>query len=84
MRVFLGLVLLGFGAFNTYDGIVDHLMLQIHHVKDGPNTLPADIGFLVGLGFAVVAAGTMIIAREKLVIQRSSSVDTSYSNAAAA
>jgi uncharacterized membrane protein len=68
MRPFLGLILIGFGAFNVYDWIVDHLVLKIHHAKDGINALPFDIGFLVGLGFAFVAAGSITIRKQKLII----------------
>ncbi len=43
-----GLVLTGWGIFNVVEGIIDHQILQVHHVRDdlgGP--LAWDIGFLV-------------------------------------
>jgi uncharacterized membrane protein len=43
-----GLVLLGWGTFNLVEGLIDHHLLQVHHVRDdlgGP--LAWDIGFLV-------------------------------------
>lgn len=43
-----GLVLAGWGIFNIAEGLVNHQLLQIHHVRDdlgGP--LAWDIGFLV-------------------------------------
>jgi uncharacterized membrane protein len=43
-----GLVLTGWGLFNVVEGLVDHHILQVHHVRDdlgGP--LSWDIGFLV-------------------------------------
>lgn len=44
----LGLLLLGFGLFNLVEGLVNHHLLGLHHVRDdlgGP--LSWDIGFLV-------------------------------------
>ncbi|MDQ0922219.1 putative membrane protein [Pseudarthrobacter sp. W1I19] len=49
-----GLVLYGWGVFNIVEGLVNHQLLQIHHVRDdlgGP--LAWDLGFL---GFSVVLA----------------------------
>jgi uncharacterized membrane protein len=52
-----GLVLLGWGMFNVVEGVVDHQVLGIHHVRDdlgGP--LSWDIGFLV-CGVLLIAVG---------------------------
>ncbi len=52
-----GLVLTGWGVFNVVDGLIDHHLLGLHHVRDdlgGP--LSWDIGFLV-LGVALIAGG---------------------------
>ncbi|WP_028047999.1 DUF2243 domain-containing protein [Cellulomonas sp. URHE0023] len=46
-RFQVGLLLAGWGAFNLVEGIVDHQVLGIHHVRDdlgGP--LSWDLGFL--------------------------------------
>jgi uncharacterized membrane protein len=56
-RVHLGLMLAGWGAFNLVEGLVDHQLLGIHHVRDdlgGP--LGWDLGFLA-FGALLVAAG---------------------------
>ena len=56
-RVHLGLMLAGWGVFNVVEGVVDHLVLGIHHVRDdlgGP--IGWDIGF-VAFGVAQVVAG---------------------------
>ncbi len=42
----IGTLLLGWGLFNLVEGIVDHHLLQIHHVRAGPNQLAYDLGFL--------------------------------------
>lgn len=45
--VFWGALMLGFGLFNVTEGIIDHHLLQIHHVKSGPYQSLYDIGFLM-------------------------------------
>lgn len=47
-REFLGMLLVGWGLFNLVEGVVNHQILGIHHVRDdigGP--LAWDIGFLL-------------------------------------
>jgi uncharacterized membrane protein len=51
-RAHIGLLLAGWGVFNLVEGMVDHVILGVHHVRDdlgGP--LGWDLGFLA---FAVV------------------------------
>ncbi|WP_221090702.1 DUF2243 domain-containing protein [Deinococcus aquaedulcis] len=42
----LGGLLLGWGLFNVVEGLIDHQLLQIHHVRPGPHQLAYDLGFL--------------------------------------
>ena len=35
-RYLLGSMLLGWGAFNLVEGIIDHHLLDLHHVRDLP------------------------------------------------
>jgi uncharacterized membrane protein len=59
----LGLLILGWGAFNVVEGVIDHLLLQVHHVRDdlgGP--LSWDIGFLV-FGVLLCAGGWLLYRR---------------------
>lgn len=56
-RFQIGLLLAGWGLFNLVEGIVDHQILGIHHVRDdlgGP--LSWDLGFL-GFGLLLLAGG---------------------------
>ena len=54
-KIFGGSLLFGAGLFNFIEGIIDHQILGIHHVKPGPNQLAWDIGFLIfGAGLALV------------------------------
>ena len=58
-RVLWGALLSGWGVFNLVEGIVDHHVLQIHHVRAGPDQLAWDLGFLA-LGGALVVAGLLL------------------------
>jgi uncharacterized membrane protein len=56
-----GLLLAGWGVFNVVEGLVDHQLLGIHHVRDdlgGP--VGWDLGFL-GLGLALIVAGAALV-----------------------
>jgi len=56
-RQLIGLLLIGWGAFNLVEGIVDHHLLGIHHVRDDVGApLGWDLAFL-GLGALLVLAG---------------------------
>lgn len=40
-------IFIGMGAFNLYDGTINHKVLRIHEVREGvENILPYDIGFV--------------------------------------
>ena len=60
-RVLWGWILAGWGIFNLVEGVLDHHILGIHHVRGGPHQLWWDIGFLV-LG-ALLLAGGYLLAR---------------------
>jgi uncharacterized membrane protein len=51
----LGLVLAGWGVFNVVEGLIDHQLLGVHHVRDDLGApLSWDLGFLA---FGVVLIG---------------------------
>jgi uncharacterized membrane protein len=62
-RTFIGSLSLGWGLFNLVEGIIDHHLLEIHHVHPGANELAWDVGFLVfgalltGAGWQLIRAG---------------------------
>src|SRR3954449_203871 len=46
-RVVTGWLLVGWGVFNVVEGVIDHHVLTLHHVRDDvANPLPWDLGFL--------------------------------------
>jgi uncharacterized membrane protein len=60
IRLLVGGFLIGGGAFNLIEGIVNHHLLQIHRVKPGdPNALTYDLAFL-GLGILLLVIGYFI------------------------
>ncbi|MCX2970847.1 MULTISPECIES: DUF2243 domain-containing protein [Streptomyces] len=58
-RVLWGWVLVGWGLFNLVEGVVDHHVLGIHHVHDGPHRLWWDLGFLA-LGALLLVGGYLL------------------------
>jgi uncharacterized membrane protein len=51
----LGMALVGWGAFNLVEGLVNHVLLGIHHVRD-------DLGGPVGWDLAFLASGALLVA----------------------
>jgi uncharacterized membrane protein len=47
---FTGLLLLGWGLFNLVEGIVDHHLLGLHHVRDLPMHVPLYDWLFLGIG----------------------------------
>lgn len=59
----VGLLLLGWGIFNVVEGVVDHQILQIHHVRDDLCGPPAwDLGFLA-FGILLIVVGWALYRR---------------------
>lgn len=55
-RVLWGWVLTGWGLFNLVEGLLDHQILGIHHVRGGPHQAWWDAAFLI-LGVLLILAG---------------------------
>jgi uncharacterized membrane protein len=56
-RAFIGQLLLGWGGFNLVEGLVDHHLLNLHHVRD----LPAHMPFYDWLFLAVAGTGFILL-----------------------
>jgi len=50
----VGLLMVGWGGFNLVEGLVDHHLLTIHHVRD-------DVGAPVGWDLAFLALGAVLV-----------------------
>lgn len=58
-RLMAGLLLMGWGTFNVIEGIVDHHLLQLHHVRSGANQNLWDAAFLIW-GAAMLIGGWLL------------------------
>ena len=59
---FVGSMILGWGLFNLIEGIIDHQILQVHHVVEratGATQIFWDIAFLAS-GMIMIAIGTFL------------------------
>jgi uncharacterized membrane protein len=64
-RRLVGGMLIGWGGFNLVEGIVDHHLLGLHHVREGAaNPLVWDLGFLV-FGALLMLAGYALARRDE-------------------
>jgi uncharacterized membrane protein len=58
LRVLTGQMILGWGIFNLVEGVIDHHLLELHHVRDMPAHVPAyDWTFLAVGGVLFVIIG---------------------------
>ena len=53
-RAHVGLLLVGWGAFNVVEGLIDHQLLGLHHVRD-------DLGGPIGWDIAFLVFGVLLI-----------------------
>jgi len=76
-RRLAGWVLVGWGAFNLIEGLVNHVVLGLHHVRDLPEHVPAyDWLFLLVGGVGIMALGYIVkAAKEEPAIERRSGYD---------
>jgi uncharacterized membrane protein len=63
-RTLVGGMLAGWGGFNVVEGLVDHHLLQLHHVRPGPDELLYDVGFLAW-GLVMLVAGVVLVRRAR-------------------
>ncbi|WP_017316395.1 DUF2243 domain-containing protein [Mastigocladopsis repens] len=59
-NIYFGSIFIGAGLFNLVEGVIDHQILGIHHVKPGPNQLAWDLGFLA-VGALLVVIGWIMV-----------------------
>ncbi len=65
---FIGTMALGWGLFNFVEGLIDHQILQVHHViqrAEGPVQLMWDLVFLAS-GLVLIALGVYMRRRSAL------------------
>ena len=64
-NIYFGSILMGAGLFNLVEGVIDHHILGIHHVKPGSHQLAWDLGFLAVGALLVVVGWVMVQKREQ-------------------
>ena len=62
-KLLIGGLFAGWATFKVVEGIVDHHLLTLHHVKTGDGQLAFDLGFLA-LGALLLMAGLALARRE--------------------
>jgi uncharacterized membrane protein len=58
-RLLVSGLLAGWGAFNALEGLVDHQLLGIHHVRPGEHQLSWDLAFIAS-GLGLLALGWLL------------------------
>ncbi|MEX0763094.1 MAG: DUF2243 domain-containing protein [Dehalococcoidia bacterium] len=59
-HILAGGLLAGWGLFNLVEGVIDHHILQVHHVRSGPDELAWDLGFLAWGAVMLVVGGLLM------------------------
>ena len=60
MGTLIGGALVGWGLFNLVEGLIDHHILNLHHVRPGADEFVYDVAFLAW-GVIMLAAGALLI-----------------------
>ncbi len=61
LSAFIGSLLLGWGLFNVVEGIIDHEVLQLHHVYQNGNHLLWDMVFLLAGMLLCIVGRSMVL-----------------------
>ncbi len=62
LSTLIGELLFGWGIFNVVEGVMDHHLLQIHHVRDLPMHVPMyDWLFLAVGGLGLIVIGQLLM-----------------------
>ena len=62
--VLVGQMILGWGIFNMVEGVIDHHILELHHVRDLPVHVPAYDWIFLGVGGVLFIAIGLTLARD--------------------
>jgi uncharacterized membrane protein len=66
----VGLVLAGWGIFNLVEGLIDHQLLGVHHVRDDLGApVSWDLGFLA-FGLLLIAGGWLLYRRGLSILRQ--------------
>ena len=69
---FTGELIFGWGAFNLAEGVIDHHLLAIHHVRDMPMHIPVYDWLFLGFGgLGLLVVGWLTMGRRDLSMRTS-------------
>jgi uncharacterized membrane protein len=60
-HLFMGSLLIGWGTFNLFEGLIDHEIVGIHHFVEGPHAVLADLLFLALGAAAPIVIGAFLV-----------------------
>jgi uncharacterized membrane protein len=60
----IGLLVLGFGLFNMVEGLLNHFILGIHHVRESGDPLLWDVSFLILAGILPALIGWLVVRQQ--------------------
>ena len=60
LRAFLGQLILGWGAFNLVEGVIDHQILRVHYVRQVPEYTVYNLTFLAVGGVLFLLIGWVL------------------------
>jgi uncharacterized membrane protein len=60
-KSFIGALLLGWGLFNLIEGLINHHLLALHNVREVPDPLPWNLGFLALGGGGLIVLGWLFM-----------------------
>lgn len=60
-RPLIGSMIAGWGLFNLFEGVIDHLVLGVHHVHPGEAQTAWDIGFVTIGGLGLILVGSLLL-----------------------
>ena len=60
LRAFVGQLILGWGAFNFVEGVIDHQILRLHYVREVPEYAVYNLTFLAVGGILFMLIGWLL------------------------
>jgi uncharacterized membrane protein len=72
--VLIGGLLIGWASFNLVEGLIDHYLLGVHHVREGPDAWLYDAGLMI-LSAVVFVLGSRILRTRSRPATREDDID---------
>ncbi len=63
----VGAALVGAGAFQLYDGTIQHKLMGLHQIRYGVDLVPYDVAWIV-VALALIIVGVVLLVRSRAVV----------------